>query len=122
MAVVLPFNTKWPEYMVDQSGAASFQGNWIEVRKSKAIFMHVAWTAIASTAGTLSLDGSEDPTLTSIVPLTATATHGAQPSGGTAGQLIIVLENPPSFVRLNYVRSAGGGAAQFDAWAQGRSI
>lgn len=124
MAVVLPFNNAWREYVVDQDGSASFTADVMETRKVRILLVNVAWTAIASTAGTLSVQGTEDPAnaSTSWVTLTASQTNGAQPSAGTAGAILLAYEFVPTWTRLVYTRSAGGGAAQFDAWCMGRSV
>jgi len=123
MAVVQPFVSQWRQYLSNQDGSTSFNAGWIDTRKCRELVAHVSWTAIAATAGTLALQGSEDDSLssTTAVTLTATVTHGAQPTGGTAGSLILVVEYIPSFVRLIYTRTGGGGANQFTAWIMGRA-
>lgn len=131
MSTIVPKEWHQPKYLVDQSGAASFDGGWIDTAGFAAIVMNVWWSAVAATAGTLALQGSNDavsgvlpaPTAQSIVTLTVatpangitTGLYGAQPAAGAAGAIMIVFARPPKLVRLDYVRSAGGGAAQFQA-------
>lgn len=110
------------QLLAGQTGAASFDTGWVPVGANgfRNITFTAAWTAVALTAGVLSLEGTDDPAQasTSAVPLTLTATHGTWPNVGTAaGNAMVGVSDAPAFVRLKYVRSAGGGAGQFNVWA-----
>lgn len=106
--------------LASQSGAASFTSDPIPVAKSgfSRLSLTILWAAVAATAGVLSLEGTDDPTQTTWVPLTITTYHGTWPNvAATASQALVVLSDCPAFVRIRYTRSAGGGAAQFNAYA-----
>lgn len=106
--------------LVSQSGAADFTSDPIPVAKSgySRVSLSIFWAAVASTAGVLSLEGTDDPTQTKWIPLTIQTYHGTWPNvGATASQALVVLSDCPSFVRIKYVRSGGGGAGQFNAYA-----
>jgi hypothetical protein len=78
----------------------------------------LVWSAVASTAGALSFEGTDDPTQAGYVPLTVASSHGTWPNvGATASSMMVVLSNCPGYVRLKYTRSAGGGAGQFKVYA-----
>jgi len=126
MAVVQPFNSRYAAYfgVTGGDGSGDIAGPWCDFSKSKVLIANIGWGVATSTAGTLALRGSEDPALSalSITTLTPTVVHGAQPSAGTAGSIILVCVDHPSFVQLIYTRSAGGAANQFFAWLHGRSV
>lgn len=113
-----------PAYLLGQTGLASFSGPWVRCDYLHRVSFTVSWTAVAATAGTLSLEGTDYPIdrpelgavpATAIVPLTITAFHGTWPAvAAIAAVGLVIAENLPRWVRLTYTRSAGGGAAQFD--------
>lgn len=75
------------------------------------------WSAIASTAGVLSFEGTDDPAGTSWVVLTVSTFHGTYPNVAAAAAVaLIVLDNCPGWIRVRYTRSGGGAAAQFNGW------
>jgi len=99
-----------------QSGLASWSTPWIPVGVGgwRDLSVTLAWSAVASTSGTLSVEGTDDPTGTIAVPLTVDVAHGAWPTvGATADKSLVVLSDCPGYVRVVYTRSAGGGAGQF---------
>lgn len=99
-----------------QSGLSSWTSAWVRVGKAgyRCISWTTAWAAVAATSGTLSFEGTDDPTQTSVVALTPTVTHGTYPTVGTAAAAaLVVLANCPGWVRMRYTRAAGGAAGQF---------
>lgn len=103
-----------PDYIVDQSLLASFNGPWIDVGDYNTVEFHAEWTAVAATDGTLSIEGTLDKASINPQPLTIGTFHGAWPTVGvTADKTIVIIEKPPRFVRLVYTRVAGGALAQF---------
>ena len=117
-------------YVVNQSGAASWYGPWFDCATCHQIGFTVSWSAVAATAGTLAIEGTDDTSQAvagaggaNVVTLTVSTSHGTFPTvGTTAANAMVRLENPPHWVRLKYTRSAGGGASQFQAFAHGRSV
>ncbi len=130
MAVVVPFNTAWREYLNlppgTSNGSASFNGAWIDTRKAREALIHFAWTAVAATNSVFTIQGSEDPSVsdTTAVTLTPTVIHGngaVLTLGATASAAIALVEYIPSFMRIVYTRTAGGGANQLSIWIMGRA-
>ena len=117
-ALQTPFQ---PEYIVDASMLADVQGEWLDCDTVVAIAFHVEWSAFAATDGTLSIEGTNDPTQTKFQALTINVSHGTFPTAGaTAAGAIVILQNPPRFVRLKYTRTAGGTTGQMNAWVEAR--
>lgn len=124
MSDIRPENAHDPQYDLARDGSATWQGAWKDCSKSHCVSFTVTWTAVASTAGTLSLQGTDDPAkaATSLVTLTLPTTHGAWPTvAATASTALAIIENPPRFVRVVYTRSAGGGAGQFNTYVSARA-
>jgi hypothetical protein len=130
MAVVQPFNSQWRDYLNiapgSTNGSASFNAAWIDARKAREMFVHFAWTAVASTNAVFTIQGSEDPSLldATAVTLTPTVIHGNAASltlGATASAAIAMIEYIPSYMRVVYTRTAGGGANQLSVYLMGRA-
>jgi len=105
------------QQVANQSGAASWDSGWIPVAAAgfRNVSMSTSWIAGASTAGTLSWEGTDDPAHGAPVPLTANTYHGTGLTVGTgAGQTLIAFSGCPGYVRQKYTRSAGGVANQFN--------
>jgi hypothetical protein len=70
------------------------------------------------------VQGTEDPSASvlSAVTLTPSQVNGAQPTGGTAGAILLFYEFVPSFVRIQYTPSGGGTTNQFSVFAMGRAV
>lgn len=103
-----------------QSGAGSWVSDPIAVGAAgfRVASLTLSWGAVASTAGVLAAEGTDDPTFATWVPLTVSVTHGTWPNvAAVAANAMVVLSNCPGFVRLKYTRSAGGGADQFNVYA-----
>lgn len=99
------------------SGAADWNSGWIPVAAGgfRRASFSLAWAAAASTAGTLAFEGTDDAGQTVVIPLTVATFHGTFPTvGATAGNMLVVLDNCPGWVRLKYTKSGGGAAAQFN--------
>lgn len=101
------------------SGAATWTSRWVKLETPRSVLVYMlAWTAVAATAGTLTIEVTNDPdggALNTLALDNAQLTWlgtGFAPST-TAGLSLIVLENLPRYVRMKYTRSAGGGADQF---------
>jgi hypothetical protein len=99
------------------SGLGDWNSGWIPVAAAgyrRASFT-LGWAGVAATAGTLAIEGTDDPTQTIAVALTLGTYHGTYPTvGAGAGTLLAVVDNCPGWVRLKYTRSGGGAAAQFN--------
>lgn len=107
------------QVLTAQSGAADWATSWIPVGAAgfRNASLTCKWAAGASTAGTLSVEGTDDPTGAVAVPLTIDKSHGTFPTvAATASQALVALSNCPGFIRLKYTRSGGGVASQFDAY------
>ena len=112
-----------PGFLLGQSGLATYVTPWVRTRNFHRVSFTIEWTGVAATAGTLSLEGTDvpaddpaaPPAATSIVPLTITTFHGTWPAvAAVAANALVVVANPPGWVRGRYTRSAGGGAGQFN--------
>lgn len=113
-----------------QSGAASWVSPWFDRQKWHLLSWNVWWTAFAATAGTLSLEGTNDPTQildttfvpnNPVVPLTITVFHGTWPTvGAIAAAALVNTSEGQAFERLKYTRGAGGTTGQFFAQLFGR--
>lgn len=107
------------KFMAGQSGVTSFTSDWVPVGAAgfrRASFT-LNWAGAASTAGTLSFEGTDDPTQTVAVPLTLATSHGTFPTvGASAAKALVVIDNCPGWVRLKYTGTGGGAANQFDGW------
>lgn len=132
MAVVQPFNSQWRQYLQNQAGTANFNGGWIDTRKCKTLFVHVAYTSAANTGAAFGVQGTEDDSLTNFVQVvpdktwintgaSVTITNGTAPiPSATAGSTMMFIENVPSFTRLNYVVTTGGST--LNVWIVGRAL
>ncbi len=140
---VKPLAQSQADLLPATTGLASWVSPFVDCTYCHQISFTIAWTAVAATAGTLTIEGTDDPTQanslyshsyayaqvaadftagTNVVPLTITTTHGTYPTVSTsAANAMVILENPPRFVRVKYTRSAGGGAAQFTVLASARA-
>lgn len=110
------------KFMSQQSGAADFTSDPIPVAKDgfRRVSLTLFWSLVASTSGTLSVQGTDDPDLgtDSWVNLTVGTYHGTWPTVGAAkANALVVLDNCPLYVRVKYVKAGGGGANQFQGWA-----
>ena len=131
MATTIPDSYSDPIYLSGVSGLATFYGAWVDCSFLKQIGFTLSWTAVAATAGVLSVEGTDDAAQavagaggTNVVAITvATATGGTWPNVSTgAANAMVRFENPPRYIRIIYTRTAGGGAGQFSGFAHGRSI
>lgn len=124
MADIRPQNDHNPWFVQNQSGSSTWQSGWFDCSKSHCVSFTVSWTAVALTAGTLSLQGTDDPTkaATSVVTLTLSTTHGTWPTvSTTASAGLAIIENAPRFVRVVFTSTAGGGANQFNVFVGARA-
>ena len=119
------------KYLVNQSGLATWYGPWVNAEQYKQYGFTISWTAVASTDGTLSFQGTDDPAQavagaggTNVVTLTVSAPAGGTfPTvGAAAANCMVRFENPSHFIRVIYTRVAGGGANQFQAFTHGRRV
>ena len=125
----VPAITKDNAYMVGVSGLATFYGPWVDCSKARSMSFNLAWTAVAATAGTLSIEGTNDDAQavtgtagTNVTTLTIGTYHGTYPTVSTsAANCMVIVEPCPKWVRIVYTRSAGGGAGQFTGRVFGRS-
>ena len=108
-------------YIVNGSMLANILGPWIDCADVVCMGFHAEWAAFAATSGTLSIQGSNDPTQTKFQEMTISVSHGTWPTvGATAAGAIVLIQNPPHWLRLKYTRVAGGTTNQMQAWAFGR--
>lgn len=131
MAVVMPFNSSWSQYVVTNPGTSSFQAPWIDTRKCRTLFVHVSYASAVNSGASVNLKGTEDQTtnaFVTLVPTTAwqqsgsavTITNGAAPiPSSSAGSLMLFYEYVPSYCSLVYIVASGGGALQ--VWIAGKS-
>lgn len=118
MAVVQPFNTRFPGYLVSQSGAANFNGLWFDTRKCKTLWVQITYNAAASVGSTFTVQGTEDDSFaaTNFFMLSPTyastnagiATVGTSvtvpiPDAASAGSTVAYFENCPSYCRIAYL-------------------
>lgn len=97
-----------------RSGLGNWETDWIPVGAAgyRDVSLTVSWAAAGSTAGTLSVVGSDDPDVE--VPLTLDKTHGsALTTTSSAGATLISLSGCPALIKVKYARSGGGAADQF---------
>lgn len=121
-------------YLANQSGAASWQGPWIDTQGVPELSWIFSWSAVAATAGQLGFDVTNDPATAVAGALGANGVTIPGTSIGTwygvadgtvgivAGASGIVTRNSWRFIRGVYVRGAGGGAAQFQGFIHGRGV
>lgn len=108
------------QVLSNRAGTTSFASDWLPVAAAgyRNASFTLAWSEAASTAGTLSFEGTDDPSQAVYAPLTIATKHGTFPAvGATADKALVALSNCPGWVRLVYTRSGGGGANQFNAYA-----
>lgn len=117
-------------YATAQDGSADWQGGWFDTRAfglGASLLLQSTWTAVAATNGTLYLEGTNDPAQAAVnvvryqgllwIPKsTGVAAAAGNVVGATADSVQLGVRGAPSYVRLAYVRVAGGGAAQFNSW------
>jgi len=128
---IKPMNDDQLDLLSGQTGVANWVTPWRECSQSHQVSFTIGWAAAASTAGTLSFEGTDDPTQaaglvfapeTNVVPLTITTFHGTYPTVSTsAANALVILENPPKYVRVKYTFSAGGAAGQFRVMSSARA-
>ena len=122
----MPSNTtpnvrKDDAYIVNGSMAADILGPWMDCADVVCMGFHAEWAAFAATSGTLSIQGTNDPTQVKFQEMTIAVSHGTFPTvAAAAAGAIVLVQNPPHWVRLKYTRVAGGTTAQMQAWAFGR--
>ena len=108
------------QFMSQQSGVSAFTSSPVAIAADgfRRGSFTLNWAAGgAGTAGTLSFEGTDDPTQNVWVPLTIATFHGTFPTVGTgAAKALVVLDNCPGYVRLKYTPTGGGAANQFDGW------
>ncbi len=133
MSVVVPQNPQDIAYLANKSGLATFSGPWFDASLCKSVSFQLAWSAVAATNGTLSIEGTNDSAeaAADIVTIAVAAAgigasvefQGTWPTvGAIAANALVTLRDPPHFVRVSYTRVAGGGANQFQGFAFGRSL
>lgn len=98
-------------YLTNQSGVASFNGGWIDCLNFPFVSISIWWTAVPSTAGTLSLQATDDPAQTSALD---TITDFNTTVDATAGYAAWRVRNPPRYLRVIWTWTAGGAASQFN--------
>lgn len=110
------------QYVVNQSGVPAYTTPWFRALDWHRVSFTVSWAGFAATAGVLSFEGTDFPAddvvnippAGLIVPLTITTFHGTFPNvAATAGRALVILENPPGWVRGRYTPSGGGTVNQF---------
>lgn len=120
-------NTNYIETtLASQSGASGWSSEWMDVRKFGLAYLLITWTAVASTSGAITVQGTVHPAqsnsdaihdLTSVL---ATVYGTGLTVGATAGAVTIPVSNTFPYLRCSYTRVAGGGAAQFQPYLFGR--
>lgn len=124
-----------PQYLLGQSGIATFSGPWVRCDGLHRVSFNAAWGGAAGTTGTLSIEGTDYPLDKTpdqiailpaqalfIVPLNVTVSHGVFPGVlATAGNCEVIVENPPRWVRLTYTHIGGAVARTFNVFRGGYS-
>lgn len=122
MSGVKPWARADEHYIEDGDMDGDITGAWLDCSDVVCAGFHVEWSAFALTAGTLSVEGTNDPTQVAFQTMTISVSHGTFPTvGATAAGAIVLVQNPPRFVRLKYTRTAGGTMDQMNAWTNSRS-
>ena len=122
MSGVQPWARRLDTYLVGADMSDDVLGDWVDCSDVVCAGFHVEWEAVALTAGTLSIEGTNDPTQEKFQEMTISVSHGTWPTvGATAAGAIVLVQNPPRFLRLKYTQSAGGSYDQMDAWVNLRS-
>ena len=118
-----------PKYIVGTSTGATFQGPWLNVNGLDNVSFHCQWTG--TTAGTLSIDGSNAETVTNsstgadspstrITPATVTTLAAGNPAGGASQVIFTITDVAVKWIRLVFTRSAGTGV--LDSAFMGKGI
>lgn len=95
-------------------GDASWVSTWFGTGGYTAISFTVASDNVASTDGTVSFEGTDDPSGTDFVSLVPATIHGDALAVTAADEVrMVVFSNLPAKVRVRYTRVAGGGTDQF---------
>lgn len=115
------------DYVVGQSGLATFSSPWHDFAEFRVAAFNIAWSAFAATSGAITFEATNDPAqaATSIVTLTITTVHGNSGSlnvGASASAVGVVIENAFRFHRFTYTRTGGGTTGQFNAWLIARAL
>lgn len=116
MAVIQPWNAKYPGYLLNQSGASNFNGQWFDTRKNKGLWVQLSYTAAASVGSTFGVHGTEDDSFATFFvlnPTSAVIDSGAfptvtngfvpVPAAATAGSTALFFDTVPSYCRLAYL-------------------
>lgn len=145
MSQVKPVAMSHVDFLPPTTGASSWVTPWFDATYMHTVSMTCAWLAgSGTTAGTLSMEATDDVAQSSlvfdprivfaqadltfaagthVVPLTITTTHGTYPAtANAAGNCIVILENPPRFVRMKWTQSSAGVASQFTVYLSARAI
>ncbi len=130
---------KDPDYITNGDMSADIVGPWINTCGFENVIFQASWGTVASTSGSFSIEGTCDPSKSSVVSLPSWGPtlniFTSSPSAGTLliasgvdcpvsmidGILGLYPASPlPEFIRLRYTRSAGGAANQLQVQVIGR--
>jgi hypothetical protein len=119
--------------------SATCASPWIETHGARSFNAHLSWIGTGTPVGAFTVEFSEDELvakerMTNVAPLSTAARRvdvtssiaagailgtGFTVAGGTNGDTIVGIENPPRFVRFVYTKSSGGSAASLlNGWVQ----
>ena len=112
-------------YDVTKNGTADWQTLWLDFWALQLAQFQVSWTAVAATAGTLQLQGTNDQaqaagSILSFDNSLLTWWGNGPTVAATASTTMLAVASPMRFHRLIYTRGAGGGADQFTIACIGR--
>lgn len=106
-----------------KAGAADMYSEWVDLLYYHTSSWNIAWTAVAATAGTISFEGTNDPTYaaTSIVTCVPTTIRGnggslTVPVTAACIECAFDVKDMPRFMRYKNHQTAGGAVGQFSGW------
>lgn len=125
---------KDPTYIVNGDMSADIVGSWVNTCGFERVLFQASWSASTNTGGIFAIEGTCDPSMANVMPLTV-AYNGAGPynssvsgtaifgSGGAFGLCEFnynLMQPLPEFVRLRYTRNTGGASNQLQVQVIGR--
>lgn len=115
-------------YLTNQSGAASFNGAWIDCRIGELVIWEIYWAAFAGCAGSLALQGTQDTTTVPAaariitIPALASGIYGVWPTiGATADIGVAMIKSPFLRMRVACTITGAGTANQFQGTVEIRN-
>lgn len=110
------------------SGLADWTTSYVDCSMYKTVSFQVEWDGVAASSGEIFLEGAN--VNGALVQRFANADMDWWLNGAlaapvvtaVAGSALLVVENPMALHRLTYVWAAGGAAAQFRFFVNGRSV